>query len=430
MSDTNSSNQPVLGSVNQSVPPPDGGDPRVSLFEYLSVVYRRRTLFLSILLVGGLLATAILLIMPETYVAGAILLPPDKSEGGVSLTSIVQSSKSLDFAGLSENASAETLAKMITSRSVADSLITRFDLMKRYDMEPFLRPIAIDAVLANFDVTADRQGFISVRFAARTDWFPTRDDETKTRALVSKVVNASIELLDHMNREKNIGKARRSREFLGIMRIKKRKELDSLQMRMQVFQKANKAYSISDQAQVSLDALIMIQTEINKKEIEIASAETEYQGGPILQRLRSQLELLKKQKSQMESGNLGTTRTGFPLSGVPELMRQYVGLKLDLEVATQVYTFIETQYHHEAVQEARDLPTVQVLDEATPPVFRSSPKRTFLLSIALVVLAIIGVVVVFIAERMSSSLKAYRGGWRGAIRGERPVEGTDAGPVG
>lgn len=430
MSDHQHSNASLQGTTDQGVPAHEGPDPRVSLFEYLAVVFRRRRLFLAVVLGGGALAAVLLLIMPETYVAGATLLPPDRSDGGVSLTSIVQSSKSLDFAGLSENASAETLAKMIASRSVADSLITRFDLMKLYEMGPRLRPIAIDAVLANLDVSADRQGFITVSFSARTGWFPTSDDEERTRKLVSQVVNAAIELLDQMNREKNIGKARRSREFLGVMRVRKRKELDSLQLRMQEFQKANKAYSISDQAQVSLDALIMIQTEINKKEIEIASAETEYQGGPILERLRSQLDLLRKQKAQMEAGNLGTSRTGFPLSGVPELMRQYVGLKLDLEVATQVYTFIETQYHHEAVQEARDLPTVQVLDAATPPVFRSSPKRTFLLSIVLVVLSIIGVIVVFVVERMSALLAMYHGGWRGAIRGRKRVTAHDPEPAG
>ena len=84
------------------------------------------------------------------------------------------------------------------------------------------------------------------------------------------------------------------------------------------------------------------------------------------------------------------------LNATPDLVKQYAGLRLDLEVATQVYTYLESLYSSEQVQAARDLPTVSVLDYAEPPALRSSPRRTFIVLIAFGLLVVIGLGLVFV----------------------------------
>jgi len=390
--------------------PADGSaasDPRVNLFDYLGVLSRNRRFLIVFVVAATLLVAVYLMVMPQTYVATVVLLPPDKSEG-VSLSSLVQSSRKLDFAGLSENSSAETLAKMIASRTVADSLVRRFDLLKVYQIEPSLRALAIEKALSHMDVTSDRQGFITVSFSVQTPWMASSEDQEGARKLSAAIANAAVEVLDRLNRQKNISRARRSREFLDVMRHRKRAELDSFQLRMEEFQRRNKSFAIDDQAQVSLEALIALQAEINKIEIQIAGAEVEYVQGPILERLRAQLSQLKRRKTELEAGNIGDTKTSFPLSAVPELARQYLTLKLDLEVTTQIYTFLEAEYHQQAVQEARDLPTITILDSATPYPFRSAPRRTLMLTLAFTIIVIVGVVLVFIGEGITRQWAARR----------------------
>lgn len=378
----------------------DPGDSRVNLFGYLAVVSRHRRLFIVFVIASMAVAAVVLMIMPQQYASSASLLPPDKAEG-VSLTSIVQSTKKLDFAGLTENSSAEVLAKILGSRTVADSLVKEFDLIHEFDLDSSERELAIDAVLANLEITADRQGFVNVVYTVSTPWFAADEDQQHARTLSARIVNASIRYLDQMNRKKNVSRARRSREFLDVQRKRKRHELDSIQSLMEQFQRTNRAFAIDEQTKVSLDAMIALQAEINKIEILIASEETAFRSGPVLERLRSQLARLQMQKQQLEQGNIGESKAGFPLSGVPRLAREYFSLKLDLEIATQVYTFLETQYHQEAVQEARDLPTVSVLDQAVASQFRSAPRRKFALALAFAVALILGGVLVFVVDGIS-----------------------------
>src|SRR3954470_18926995 len=108
----------------------ENAPPRAHLYDYLIVVARYRRLLISVVVVGGILVGAYLMAARQSFTAGATLLPPDKSEG-VSLTSLIQSSSKLDFKSLSENSSAETFVRILQSRTLADSLINRFDLMKR-----------------------------------------------------------------------------------------------------------------------------------------------------------------------------------------------------------------------------------------------------------------------------------------------------------
>ena len=43
----------------------------------------------------------------------------------------------------------------------------------------------------------------------------------------------------------------------------------------------------------------------------------------------------------------------------------------------EVYVLLQQQYYKEKIQENRDIPTVEILDEAIPPLKASSPRIIF-----------------------------------------------------
>ncbi|MEO5929526.1 MAG: GNVR domain-containing protein [Candidatus Kapaibacterium sp.] len=377
--------------------------PRVHIYDYLIVLARYRRALILTVVGGGLLVAGFLLVAPQTFIAGATLLPPDKSES-LNLAALASSAK-FDFKSLSENSSAETLVRIIKSRTMGDSLIARYNLLKRYNLDSSKASIVNETVIGNFIVTSDRQGFIDVSYAETTGFLPSEQEQKDAAQFSAKMVNGAISILDMLNQQKSVAKARHSREFVGKMKDIKRMELDTAQRALLLFQQQNKAIALDKQFEASLTGLVDLQTQIQKKELELSTAQQDLNPDTkIVTILRSQLTQLHSQKSRLEQGQIGGDGLGLPMKGVPELMRQLANLKLNLEVVTQVYTYLEAQYNQEQIQEAKELPTVSVLDPAEAPIRRTSPRRTLILAAAIASLLLVGIVGVFIHD-------AYRRSW-------------------
>jgi|GEM_PF-475182 len=395
---------------------PDGSGepvvPRVHLYDYLIVLARYRWFLILVVAGGGLLAAIYFTVARQSFTAGATLLPPDKSQG-MSLAALMQSGSMFDIGALSENSSAETFVRILQSHTLADSLIERLDLITKLQLDTASRALAIEEVLGGFSVSADRQGFVDIQYTVKTGFVPDRREQRRAAELAADVVNNAVEVLDRLNQQKSVTRARRSREFIGRMKDIKRGELDSVQQEFLRFQQQNKAIALDKQIEASVDALVDLQTQIQKKELELTMMQQEFNADARqVEIVRSQLAQLRSQKARLEGGHIGGEALAIPMSGVPELTRQYANLKLGMEVATEIYTYLEAQYNQEQIQEARELPTVSVMDYATPPARRSAPKRTVMVLVTVAALAVAALLSVFIID-------AYRRSWRGLDQTKR-----------
>ena len=90
--------------------------------------------------------------------------------------------------------------------------------------------------------------------------------------------------------------------------------------------------------------------------------------------LKNKLDELSIQYSKIESGN-----NDFLLAfeNVPDLGRLLARLMRDVRIQNEVYLLLQQQYYKEKIQENRDIPTIEVLDEAIPPLKASAPRPVF-----------------------------------------------------
>jgi uncharacterized protein involved in exopolysaccharide biosynthesis len=401
----------------------DGLPPRIHLYEYLIVIARYRWLLLGLVIGGTLLIALYSLMMPHVYPATASLLPPDKTEG-LSLVSFLNSGEGFDMTGLSQNSSSEIFVKILKSQTLTDSLINRLNLWKNLGLDTNSRQLAIMTVQSGFDITSDRHGMISITYNATTPFNPSKAEQREAAEIGARIVNESIDILDRLNRQKMVSRARRSREYIGRMKELKRAERDSAQNRLLVFQERNNAIALDKQVEASIGALVEIQSQIQKKELELQGALNDLTNdSKFIENMQSQIAQLKRQRVSMENGQVGSDAYALSLRTIPDLARQYAILKLDLEVANEVYTFLEQQYNQEQVQEARDLPTVSVLDWATPSAFRSAPRRTLIVAVGFIVLFVGSLVLIFLIDagrrywRLNDSDKSLQ--LRAALRSKR-----------
>jgi uncharacterized protein involved in exopolysaccharide biosynthesis len=62
---------------------------------------------------------------------------------------------------------------------------------------------------------------------------------------------------------------------------------------------------------------------------------------------------------------------------VPDLGKELAGLIREVKIQNEVYMLLQQQYFKEKIQENRDLPTIEVLDEAIAPEKPYSPRTVY-----------------------------------------------------
>ncbi len=68
----------------------------------------------------------------------------------------------------------------------------------------------------------------------------------------------------------------------------------------------------------------------------------------------------------------------IPYNQFPELSVQYIRLKRELETQQAIYALLTEQLELALLMEAKDTPSLQILDEAVPPIKRAWPKRSLI----------------------------------------------------
>ncbi len=91
--------------------------------------------------------------------------------------------------------------------------------------------------------------------------------------------------------------------------------------------------------------------------------------------------------------------SGIALDQLPDLAAELFSRQKEVQLQHTVYELLTQQYYHALLEEARDTPTVQPLDEALPPLGKSSPKRKLIVLVAALAGGILGCVWILIADR-------------------------------
>ena len=142
------------------------------------------------------------------------------------------------------------------------------------------------------------------------------------------------------------------------------------------------------QGKAMMDAAARVQGEIVATEAELKGLQQIYSDDNTRVRtLRARLGVLQSQMKSMQgkagaSGAPAATdsnNSAFPsMTALPVLGNTYYDLYRTAKIRETVYEFLTQQYELAKVQEAKELPTVRVMDPAVKPERKSGPKRTLI----------------------------------------------------
>jgi tyrosine-protein kinase Etk/Wzc len=312
------------------------------------------------------------LISPVTYNAPVTILPPAETDQISGLGSLISGSGVGDFlTGKFAPGNSQLFIQILKSRTAAEYVIRKNNLLEFYNEGTEYE--AIRKLQNDLGMDLSKEGIITLSVNISTGFIPKIFSDTDSiKILSANISNSFVEALDSINREKVSYRAKRAREYIEAQLIQTKTELDSAEIRLMEFQKKNKTISLPEQLTSVIEGAAKLKAEIVNTEIEIALLEPNSKpDNRSLQALRKKLNQLQK---EYEKFDIDSDDYLVAFSNVPELGMELAKLMRTIKIKNEVYILLQQQYYKERIQENRDVPTIDILDEAIPPRKQVSPR--------------------------------------------------------
>lgn len=393
---SNSSETHLQSGLATSLPPRPVPDDEVNLLDYWLVIWKRRWLIGGLFSAAVLTALTVTLQMPKIYESTASLLPSLDSKDGGGLSSLLAASGggAAQSLGISlpgaPATSTDIFVAMLKSRIMADAVIKQFGLMELYEAKTMQD--AREALEGITKITVSKEKVI--KFTV----------EDKNPQLAADVANFYVSNLDRLNRTLNVSKAGQNRAFIEGRLAETHVSLVKAEEALKDFQTHNKTVAVEVQSTAMIQAAAMIQAQISAQEVQLQVMNGYLSpDNPELSRVRSSIEELKKQLYLLESGKGGKgmlpgDRLHPAMITVPGLALEYGRLLRELKVQEALYSLLTSQYEQAKLAEARDTPTVQVLDPAIPAEKKSKPSIRLNMMVAGALAFFVGIFLAFFLE--------------------------------
>jgi uncharacterized protein involved in exopolysaccharide biosynthesis len=364
---------------------------------YFQLLWEDRE-FLSRLVLFALLASVIVaFLIPPRYQSTARLMPPDSNQSASGLAAVAAAvSGSSSLGGIANDAlglksTSDIFVGILNSRTVQDKLIQEFDLKKLYwdrRMED-----ARDDLMEHTAIAIDRKSqIISI---AVTDRSPQR---------AAAMARAYVEELNRLVAELSTSSARRERIFLEERLQSVNQDLEAAEKAFSQFASKNVAIDIKEQGKAMVDAAAALQGELIAAQSEYEGLKQIYTESNVRVRsIKARIDELHRQLEKLggktesgsdiansESDSLYPSIRKLPLLGVT-----FADLYRRTRVQEAVFETLTKQYELAKVQEAKEIPTVRILDEPDIPGKRSYPPRILIIIVGTVLVLAGGVMWVF-----------------------------------
>ena len=141
------------------------------------------------------------------------------------------------------------------------------------------------------------------------------------------------------------------------------------------FQTKNKTIAIPEQVKAAIEASAQIKSEIIQTEIQLGLIKSDAsEKSRVVVALNKKLQQLKEQYSQFETGSEDYL---LAFKDLPTLGKDLAGLLREVRIQNEVFVLLQQQYYKEKIQENKEIPTIEILDEAIPPKKSVAPKIVY-----------------------------------------------------
>ena len=356
--------------------------------------------------VGLLAATLVAFLIPKTYTSTAQLMPPDQQATSAMAMMAGMAAKAGGGLGamagdlLGIKSSGALFIGVLRSQTSQDRLVEKFDLRAVYG-----KRLVMDArtkLDENTSISEDRKsGIISISV---TDHDPQR---------AAAVANAYVDQLNSLVAELSTSSAHRERVFLEDRLRLAKQDLDEATNRLAQFSSKNNTLDIQTEGKAMLDAAGTITGELIAAQSQLEGLRQIYtDNNSRVRSLNARVAELRRQLEKLGGTQGNAARNSSSLSSakgqaadppahqsadeaavqsdvmpyptirsLPLLGAKYSDYYRRAKIQETVFELLTEQYELAKVQEAKETPSVKILDPAAIPERKSFPPRLLLMSL-------------------------------------------------
>lgn len=405
----------------EAAPQPDAGElllPEVPLedsrefqAERFRLLWDRRLLLLRTTAVGLLASTLVAFLIPKSYTSTAQLMPPDQQSSSALAMMAGMAAKAGGLGAVAGDllgikSSGALFIGVLRSETAQDRLVEKFDLRKVYG-----RRLIVDArrtLDENTSISEDRKSGIIVISVT---------DHSAQRA--SALANAYVDELNSLVAELSTSSAHRERVFLEERLKVAKRDLDEAANQLAQFSSKNNTLDIQQEGKAMLDAAGTVAGELIAAQSQLEGLRQIYTDNNSRVRamqgrvaeLRRQLEKLggvpNNPAKKSSASTLAKSQAAEPpldqaadppvdpsvdqnavhsgampyptIRSLPLLGAKYADYYRRAKIQETVFELLTQQYELAKVQEAKETPSVKVLDPGRVPEKKSFPPRLLIM---------------------------------------------------
>jgi capsule polysaccharide export protein KpsE/RkpR len=355
----------------------------IRLLPYLQLLWQNRRFLLRAMFSAFVASALIAVLIHNQYHAVARLMPPDtQSASGLGFLAAMAGKAGTGsgvsgFGGgiasdlLGVKSSGALFVGIVTSQTVQDRVIHDFDLQHIYGDSKI--EDARNDLAQHTDVAEDRKsGIITIGV---TDRDPKR---------AAAMAHAYVDELDRLVAQVSTSSARRERIFLEERLKTVKAELDSTAKNFSNFASKNTAIDIPAQGKAMVEAAASLQGRLIAAQAELSGLQQIYTNNNVRVRAaEARVKELQEKLNELGRGDPADDSKEenalYPsIRRLPVLGVTYADLFLHTKIQATVFELLTQQYETAKVQEAKEIPSVKVLDAPVVPTKKSFPPRIVL----------------------------------------------------
>jgi len=364
---------------------------REKILSRLRLLWGKRRFLAKAAGVGLVTGTLLAFLIPKQFESTAQLMPPDsQSSSSLAMLAGLTGTGGLGMVAgdlLGIKTSGALFVGVLRSRTVEDRIVDRFDLKKVYRKN--LQKEAREKLADRTAITEDRKsGIITL----------TVTDQDPKRA--AAMASAYVEELNTLTEQLSTSSARRERVFLEERLDAVKQDLEASERDFSQFASSKGAIDITAQGKAMVEAAATLEGQLIAAQSELEGLKQIYSDNNIRVRatqarvdeLRQQLRRLGgtaggSAETASESDTSYPTLRQLPILGVP-----YADKMRRLKVQEAIFEVLTKQYELAKVQEAKEIPSVKVLDAPVVPEHKSFPPRLVIMILGLFCGSLAGIV--------------------------------------
>lgn len=370
--------------------------------QILRLMWDRRKSLARAAVIGLLASTLIVFLIPKSYTATAELMPPDQeSTSGIAMMAAMAAKAGGGVSGATGGGGLAGVASdllgmkntgalfigVLRSETSEDRIIEQFNLKKVYGTS--LTADARKILDARTTITEDRKsGIISIQVT----------DHSAQRA--AAMANAYVDELNALVASLSTSAAHRERVFLEERLKVVKVDLDNAVNELGQFSSENGTLDIQSEGKAMLEAAGTVAGQLIAAQSELEGLRQIYtDNNARVQSLSARVAALRKQLEKL-GGQPQTSVTGadslagrtvvppsesvgdmpFPtIRNLPLLGAQYADYYRNAKIQETVFELLTEQYELAKVEEAKETPSVKVLDPGRVPEKKSFPPRLLMI---------------------------------------------------